>query len=69
MSVEQLAATAGYDPKVIRQSLRLAFLSPALVESAVQGEAPFLLKQIPKVLPLSWRVQLDLLSSSIELSK
>jgi site-specific DNA recombinase len=56
-SIEQLAAAADYNPKVIRQGLRLAFLSPDIAEAAIQGAAPFSLKQIPKLLPLSWREQ------------
>jgi hypothetical protein len=56
-SIENLAAAAGYNPKVIRQGLRLAFLAPRLADAAVQGDVPFRLKQIPKLLPLSWREQ------------
>jgi site-specific DNA recombinase len=56
-SIENLAAAAGYNPKVIRQGLRLVFLAPALMEAALQGEAPFRLTQIPKLLPLSWLMQ------------
>lgn len=56
-SIEQLAATANHNPKVIRQGLRLAFLAPGIAEAAVHGDAPFKLKQIPKLLPLSWREQ------------
>ena len=56
-SIEQLAAATEYNPKVIRQSLRLAFLAPSLAEAVIQGDALFRLKQIPKRLPLSWREQ------------
>jgi site-specific DNA recombinase len=56
-SIENLAAAAGYNPKVIRQGLRLAFLAPELTAAALDGEMPVRLKQIPKLLPLSWRGQ------------
>jgi len=56
-SIEQLAVAAGYNPKVVRHSLRLAFLAPGIAEACVKGDALFRLKQVPKVLPLSWREQ------------
>jgi site-specific DNA recombinase len=56
-SVEALAAAANLHPKVIRQGLRLAFLAPAAIEVVLCGEASVQLKQIPKLLPLSWREQ------------
>jgi site-specific DNA recombinase len=56
-SIERLASAANYNPKVIRQGLRLAFLAPTIAEAAVQGDAPLGLKQIPKLLPLSWHKQ------------
>lgn len=56
-SIEALAAAADLHPKVIRQGLRLAFLSPHLTKAALDGEATIKLKQIPKLLPLSWREQ------------
>ncbi|MBR1154047.1 hypothetical protein [Bradyrhizobium sp. JYMT SZCCT0428] len=55
-SVEELAAAANLHPKVIRQGLRLAFLAPAALEVVLRGDA-VQLKQIPKLLPLSWREQ------------
>lgn len=57
-SIENLATAAGYNPKVIRQGLRLAFLAPEIATAALHGDTPIRLKQIPKVLPLSWRGQL-----------
>jgi site-specific DNA recombinase len=45
----------------VRQGLRLAFLPPELTNAAVRGEPTFALKQIPKVLPLSWHEQRTLL--------
>jgi hypothetical protein len=59
-SVEDLAAAANLNPKVIRQGLRLAFLPPELTTAAVIGEATLALKQIPKVLPFSWHEQRNL---------
>jgi site-specific DNA recombinase len=56
-SIETLAAAADLHPKVIRQGLRLAFLSPGLVQAALAGESTIGLKQIPKSLPLSWLEQ------------
>jgi site-specific DNA recombinase len=56
-SIEDLAAAADLHPKVVRQGLRLAFLTPDLTRAALDGEATIELKQIPKLLPLSWREQ------------
>jgi site-specific DNA recombinase len=53
-SIEALAAAADLHPKVIRQGLRLAFLPPDLTRAALAGEKTIELKQIPKLLPLSW---------------
>jgi site-specific DNA recombinase len=56
-SIEDLAAAADLHPKVVRQGLRLAFLPPDLTRAIFDGEATIELKQIPKLLPLSWREQ------------
>jgi hypothetical protein len=56
-SLEDLATAAGYNPKVIRQGPRLAFLAPEVAADALDGETQTRLKQIPKSLPLSWREQ------------
>jgi site-specific DNA recombinase len=56
-SIENLAAAAGYNPKVIRQGLRLAFLAPEIAAAALDGETSIRLKEIQKLLPLSWREQ------------
>jgi site-specific DNA recombinase len=55
-SIEQLAEASGLHPKVVRQALRLAFLSPAVTSAILEGRQPkeLLLAQIPKLLPLSW---------------
>jgi DNA invertase Pin-like site-specific DNA recombinase len=60
-SIENLAAAAGYNAKVIRQELRLAFLAPTITKPAILGDAPVRLRQIPKLLPLSWREQHQLI--------
>jgi len=56
-SIETLAQEANLHPKVIRQGLRLAFLPPDFMRTALDGEATAELKRIPKSLPLSWREQ------------
>ena len=56
-SIEDLATAADLHPKVVRQGLRLAFLPPDLTRAILDGEATIELKQIPKLLPLSWRDQ------------
>lgn len=60
-SIGELAASASYNPKVIRQGLRLAFLAPILTSSALDNGLTVQLKKIPKTLPLSWRKQLEFL--------
>jgi site-specific DNA recombinase len=61
--VEELADADGLHPKVIRQTLRLAFLSPAVTSAVLQGKQPagLSLAQIPKLLPLPWAQQQRLL--------
>jgi hypothetical protein len=54
-SVEDLADAAGLHPKIVRQALRLAFLSPSLTSAILEADRPVELKQIPKRLPLLWR--------------
>lgn len=61
-SIEALAAAADLHPKIIRKGLRLAFLPPALTKAALDGDAIIELKQIPKLLPLSWSDQHRLVS-------
>jgi DNA invertase Pin-like site-specific DNA recombinase len=61
VSIGDLAAVANLNPKVVRQGLRLAFLSPDLTTAAVNGEPISALKRIPKFLPLSWAEQQNLL--------
>jgi DNA invertase Pin-like site-specific DNA recombinase len=55
-TIEQLAEANGLHPKVVRQSLRLAFLSPDVTSSILEGRQPagLALARIPKLLPFSW---------------
>jgi site-specific DNA recombinase len=62
-SVESLAAAAFVHPKVVRQGLQLAFLTPELTRKALSGEPIVALNQMPKLLPLSWADQHRLLST------
>ena len=55
-SVENLAEANCLHPKVVRQALRLAFLSPEVTSPILEGRQPagLSLGQIPKLLPLPW---------------
>jgi DNA invertase Pin-like site-specific DNA recombinase len=54
-SIEELATTTKLHPKVVRQALRLGFLSPELTSAILEGDQPELtLRHIPKRLPLPW---------------
>ncbi len=55
-SVETLAEANRLHPKVVRQALRLAFLSPDVTSAILEGRQPsrLSLAQIPRLLPLSW---------------
>jgi site-specific DNA recombinase len=61
-SIEQLAEENRLHPKVIRQALRLAFLSPEVTSAMLEGRQPIglTLARIPKLLPLSWIEHRDL---------
>jgi len=58
-SIKSLATAAKLHPKVIRQALRLAFLTPKITESILQGSQPahLSLAAIPFALPLCWAKQ------------
>jgi site-specific DNA recombinase len=62
-SVEQLAEAHQLHPKVVRQNLRLAFLSADITSAIFDGSQPSTLSlaRVPKLLPLSWNEQRDLL--------
>lgn len=55
-SIEALAEANRLHPKVVRQALRLAFLSPDVTSAILDGRQPsgLSLTQIPKLLPLQW---------------
>jgi site-specific DNA recombinase len=55
-SIEKLADANRLHPKVTRQALRLAFLSPDVTSAILEGRQPATLSlaQIPKLLPLPW---------------
>jgi site-specific DNA recombinase len=55
-SIEQLADANSLHPKVVRQALRLAFLSTDITSAVLEGKQPggLSLAGIPKLLPLPW---------------
>ncbi len=55
-SIETLAEANRLHPKVVRQSLTLAFLSPDVTSAILEGGQPagLSLSRIPKLLPLPW---------------
>jgi site-specific DNA recombinase len=55
-SIEKLAEATRLHLKVVRQALRLAFLSPDITSAILEGRQPAALSlaQIPKLLPLPW---------------
>jgi site-specific DNA recombinase len=63
-SIEALAQANRLHPKVVRQALRLAFLSPDLASAILEGRQPvgLSLARIPKLLPLAWTEHQSLLS-------
>jgi site-specific DNA recombinase len=63
-SVETLAEANRLHPKVVRQALRLAFLSPDITSAILDNRQPsdLVLTLIPKLLPLQWTDQRRLLS-------
>jgi hypothetical protein len=56
VSIEKLAEANQLHPKVVRQALRLAFLSPDVTSAILEGRQPTTLSlaQIPKLLSLAW---------------
>jgi site-specific DNA recombinase len=63
-SIEALAEANRLHPKVVRQALRLAFLSPEVTSAILEGRqsSGLSLTQIPKLLPLQWTEHRHLLS-------
>ena len=62
ISIEQLAATVKLHPKVVRSELRLAFLAPHILGSALSGEFTSGLPKLRNISALSWRKQLEQLN-------
>ena len=62
-SIEMLAEANRLHPKVVRQTLRLAFLAPDVTSAILEGRQPpgLSLAQIPKLLSLQWIVHRRLL--------
>jgi site-specific DNA recombinase len=62
-SIETLAEANRLHPKVVRQALRLAFLSPKVTSAILKGSQPAALSlaRVPKLLPLSWTEHQSLL--------
>jgi site-specific DNA recombinase len=58
-SIESLAASVGMHPKVIRKSIRLAFLAPEITEAVVLGRHPrsLTLTSLQQTASLSWDEQ------------
>jgi hypothetical protein len=56
-SVEELAASTKLHPKVVRSELRLAFLSPDIIEAILNGVGGLALRNLRKVGALNWRAQ------------
>jgi site-specific DNA recombinase len=61
-SIEELAEGVEVHPKVVRQALRLAFLSSRVTSVILEGDLPewLTLRQIRKRLPLAWNAHWDL---------
>lgn len=66
--IEELAASAKLHAKVARNELRLAFLSPDIVDAVLNGSGGFGLRDLRKCAALNWRVQQTELSESEYLS-
>jgi hypothetical protein len=66
-SVELLAEASRLHPKVVRQALRLAFLSPEVTSAILEGKQPagLTLARVPKLLPLSWMEHRRLLGCAL----
>jgi site-specific DNA recombinase len=65
-SIEALAEANLLHPKVVRQALRLAFLSPDVTSAVLEGSQPAMLSlaRVPKLLPLPWTEHRRLLAHS-----
>ena len=61
-SVEELAAHVKFNPKVVRNELRLAHLAPEIIEAVLAGSQRVGLPQLRDVSALNWRDQVAELS-------
>jgi hypothetical protein len=65
-SVEDLAKTAQWHPKVMRKALRLAFLAPGIVEAMIRRNHSLPLSRVQAVGDISWDKQRKLLGTAQE---
>jgi hypothetical protein len=55
--VDQLAASAKLNSKVVRNELRLAFLSPEILEAILNGKPGCSLPDLRRIATIGWRSQ------------
>ena len=56
-SIEALAESIPFHPKVVRDEIKLAFLTPTVVDGILSSQQMFALPDIRKLDSLSWRSQ------------
>jgi hypothetical protein len=56
-SVDQLAASAKLNSKVVRNELRLAFLAPEILDAILNGKPGYSLPDLRRIAAISWRSQ------------
>jgi site-specific DNA recombinase len=56
-SVDELAANANLNSKVVRNELRLAFLAPEILDTIVNGKPGCSLADLRRIAAISWRSQ------------
>ena len=58
-TIESLAQSVGVNPKVIRYSIRMAFLAPDITKAVLEGDQihGIRFKKFTRTLPLSWTNQ------------
>ncbi len=66
-SIEELATSINLNPKVVRKSIRLAFIPPDIIEAILDGKQPptMTLSELHATLPLSWSAQRKALGFNI----
>jgi hypothetical protein len=55
--VDELAANAKLNSKVVRNELRLAFLAPEILDTIVNGKPGRSLPDLRRIAAISWRSQ------------